>query len=163
MPNWCDNQLTLEHVENPAEIQRLYDAAVKGEFLQAVCPMPDPLPPLKMGLESLPAWYNWRLQNWGCKWDVEGDVDMISPTTLSFSFLSPWAPPIEAYRKLEEQGFTVQAYYHEMGMCFMGEFSDGLDDYIEYDGADDIPDNWYDVWNMGEHFAMMEEMEADEG
>ncbi len=161
MPNWCQNQLSLEHVENPAEIQRLFDAAVKGEFLQAVCSQPDPLPPLKMELESLPDWYNWRLQNWGCKWDVEGDADIISPNILSFSFISPWAPPIIAYQKLMEQGFTVQAYYHEMGMCFMGEWSDGEDDYIEYNGADDIPENWFDIWNMGEHFAMMEELDDE--
>jgi len=165
MPNWCQNQLSLEHTD-PAEIQRLFDAAVEGKFLQAVCPQPNPLPPVTIPAElgSLPDWYNWRLQNWGCKWDVEGDVDIVSPTTLSFSFDSPWGPPLQAYEKLKEQGFSVQAYYHEMGMAFMGEWSDGDDDYIEYTGdrdAGDIPENWYDIWNMGEHFAMIEELNEE--
>lgn len=168
MPNWCQNQLSLEHVDNPAEIKRLFEAAEKGEFLQAVCPMPKDPQIVSLGderLESLPAWYNWRLHNWGCKWDVEGQADLISPTILSFSFDSPWGAPIQAYEKLLEQGFSVQAYYHEMGMAFMGEWSDGEDDYIEYTcdkDAGDIPENWYDIWNMGEHFAMLEEINEED-
>lgn len=162
MPNWCGNQVTVEH-SNPEEILRLYNAFNEGKFLQAVCPMPDPLPAVvkEAGLGSLPDWYNWRLQNWGCKWDIEGGADIISEDMLSISFDSPWAPPIIAYQKLVEQGFKVHAYYHEQGMCFMGEWHDGEDDYIEYNGADDIPENWFDVWNMGEYFAMLEEMEND--
>lgn len=165
MPNWCDNQVTIEH-DDPAEIQRLHDAFQKGEFLQAIDPMPDdPKPsPADAGLGSLPDWYNWRLQHWGCKWDVGGDdgsADILTPNMLSLSFLSPWAPPLVAYQKLVNDGFRVHAYYHEMGMCFMGEFDNGNDDYIEYHNADDIPDNWFDVWNMGEHFAMIEAMENE--
>jgi hypothetical protein len=33
MPNWCNNNLTLTH-EDPAMIQRAYDALERGEFLK---------------------------------------------------------------------------------------------------------------------------------
>lgn len=168
MPNWCQNQVTIEH-DDPEQIKRLFDAFEKGEFLQAIEPMPEePKPALEGVLESLPDWYNWRLQHWGTKWDVggrdSGQGDILTPNMLSLSFDSAWASPIQAYQKLVEQGFSVVAYYHEMGMCFMGEFNDGEDDYLEYDGskdADDIPENWYDIWNMGEHFAMLEELDDE--
>ena len=163
MPNWCENQVTIEH-EDPAKLRVLADAFAEGKFLQAVDPMPDPLPPVlkAANLDSLPDWYNWRLQHWGCKWDVGGDGRILSLTndTLSISFDSPWAPPTVAYEKLVEQGFTVRAYYHEGGMCFMGEWYDGEDNYIEYEGADDIPEDWFDIWNMGEWFAMAEDDDA---
>lgn len=165
MPNWCSNQVSIEH-DDPEQIKRLFDAFNLGKFLQAVDPMPkDPKPEINAAsLGSLPDWYNWCLQHWGCKWDVGGEdggqADIVSPNILSLSFDSPWAPPIVAFQKLVGDGFKVHAYYHEMGMCFMGEFQDGEDDYIEYNGADDIPESWFDVWNMGEHFAMYEEDET---
>ena len=33
----------------------------------------------------------------------------------------------------------IDAYYHEMGMCFIGEFDNGEDDYLEYTCYEDIP------------------------
>lgn len=164
MPNWCSNQVTIEH-DDPAQIQRLFDAFEKGEFLQAVDPMPEN-PPVDPAIaaefyDSLPDWYNWRLAHWGTKWDVggkhDGQADILTPNMLSLSFDSAWSPPMIAYQKLVNDGFKVHAYYHEMGMCFMGEFDNGEDDYIEYTCYEDIPDNWDEVWNMAEMFAMMEE------
>ena len=42
MPNWCNNNLTLEH-DDPAMIQRAFDALERGEFLQEFCPVPEDL------------------------------------------------------------------------------------------------------------------------
>jgi hypothetical protein len=78
--------------------------------------------------------YDWCVSNWGTKWDVGGDNGYIrpNPNTLKISFESAWAPPTEAYRKMEELGFEVKAMYYEPGMAFAGLYEDGFDDYYEY-------------------------------
>ena len=160
MPNWCSNQLTLRH-EDPAMIQRAYDAFNRGELLQEFIPCPAELidtvsgfVPEQEALEAKQAanrakygystWYEHNINEWGTKWDVGGDgcdaiIDLIE---LSVTFESAWAPPIAAYERLEELGFEVRATYYEPGMAFCGVSEDGSDDYYEYGGmsADEIED-----------------------
>jgi hypothetical protein len=76
--------------------------------------------------------YDWCVANWGTKWDVGGGYTRPNLNTLNITFDSAWAPPIEAYKKMEELGFTVKAMYYEPGMCFCGMYEDGSDDYYEY-------------------------------
>ena len=42
MPNWCNNNLTLQH-EDPAMIKRAFDALERGEFLNEFIPVPEQL------------------------------------------------------------------------------------------------------------------------
>jgi hypothetical protein len=51
-------------------------------------------------------------------------------------FESAWSPPIGAYEKLTDLGFTIRAMYYEPGMAFAGIWEDGQDDYYEYGGLD---------------------------
>ena len=161
MPNWCNNNLTLEH-EDPAMIQRAYDALQRGEFLNEFIPVPEDLKITSGFLGNGPEqeelerqtkanvekygygnWYDFSIGEWGTKWDVgcDGQSD-IHPDgkMLHTSFDSAWSPPVNAYYKLEELGFTVNAMYYEGGMCYAGEFSDGCDQEINLEGmsADDI-------------------------
>jgi hypothetical protein len=161
MPNWCDNNLTLEH-EDPAMIKRAYDALERGEFLNEFIPVPEDLK-ITAGylgdgdeqkeLERKTAenrekygygnWYDFQVNEWGTKWDVGGDGQSdIHPDgkMLHTSFDSAWSPPVNAYYKLEELGFTVNAMYYEGGMCYAGQFTDGCDQEISIEGlsADDI-------------------------
>jgi hypothetical protein len=151
MPNWCNNNLTLTH-EDPKMIQRAYDALERGEFLQEFIPVPEALkivagcvgdPVEQAKLEADTArnveelgygnWYDFCVGEWGTKWDVGGDGQSdIHPDgkMLHTSFDSAWAPPVNAYYKLEELGFTVNAMYYEGGMCYAGEFTDGCDQEI---------------------------------
>ena len=161
MPNWCNNNLTLEH-EDPAMIKRAYDALQRGEFLNEFIPVPEDLK-ITAGylgdgdeqkeLERKTAenrekygygnWYDFQVNEWGTKWDVGGDGQSdIHPDgkMLHTSFDSAWSPPVNAYYKLEELGFTVNAMYYEGGMCYAGQFTDGCDQEISIEGlsADDI-------------------------
>jgi hypothetical protein len=161
MPNWCNNNLTLEH-EDPAMIKRAYDALERGEFLNEFIPVPEDLK-ITAGylgdgdeqkeLERKTAenrekygygnWYDFQVNEWGTKWDVGGDGQSdIHPDgkMLHTSFDSAWSPPVNAYYKLEELGFTVNAMYYEGGMCYAGQFTDGCDQEISIEGlsADDI-------------------------
>ena len=130
MPNYCSNTVTLEHAD-PAMIARARSAFEAGRFLEEFIPCPTP-----------DDWYNWNIANWGTKWDVGGEDASIQdiPGGLMLSFDSAWAPPINAYQQLIEQGFQVYANYYEPGMAFAGIWDNGSDDYFEYGGmtADEI-------------------------
>jgi len=166
MPNWCNNNVTLEH-DDPAMIKRAYDALERGEFLQEFIPVPKELTETMSGSygddekqQALEAqtrrnvekygygnWYDFCTNEWGTKWDVgeSGNQD-IHPDgrILHTCFDSAWAPPVNAYQKLEQLGFRVNALFYEGGMAFAGEYSEGsCDDFsLEGMGADEIEQNY---------------------
>jgi hypothetical protein len=161
MPNWCSNNLVLTH-EDPAMIQRAYDALERGEFLEEFIPVPQQLKIVagfvsdeaeqakleadtKRNLEELGYgnWYDYCVGEWGTKWDVgeQGNSDIHPGGKMLHTFFdSAWSPPINAYEKLMELGFGVEAMYHEGGMCYAGTWSDGVDDYVDLSemSADEI-------------------------
>jgi len=81
-------------------------------------------------------WYDWCVNEWGTKWDVgaDGYPAQDIPGGLMLTFDSAWAPPIQAYEKLMDQGFRIRAMYFEGGMAFAGIFDENGDDYYEYGG-----------------------------
>ena len=157
MPNWCSNHITVRGT-NQAEIQRLADAFKRGEFCDAVIPVPEVLKnpetttnygdPVKQAeadrirAEAVAAtgyqsWYDFCTSNWGTKWDIGDEHSIeIDEDGLGFSgsFDSAWAPPMGVAEELVNQGFQVTLYYYEPGMGFVGKFEDGYDDYYEYSG-----------------------------
>ena len=161
MPNWCNNSLILEH-ENPEMIRRAHEALERGEFLQEFIPVPEALKitagylgdaDAQKELERQTAenvknlgygnWYDYCVGEWGTKWDVgEQGCSDIHPDgkVLHAHFDSAWSPPVDAYRKLEDLGFRVEAMFYECGMCFAGQYSDGNCDDISIEGlsADEI-------------------------
>jgi hypothetical protein len=161
MPNWCNNNLTLQH-EDPAMIQRAYDALERGEFLQEFIPVPqqlkivagsvgDPVEQAKLeadtarNIEELGYgnWYDYCVGEWGTKWDVgEQGASDIHPggRMLHTYFDSAWSPPTQAYDKLVEMGFTVEAMYYEGGMGYAGSYDEHGDQEINLEGlsADDV-------------------------
>ena len=178
MPNWCNNNLTLTH-EDPKMIQRAYDALERGEFLQEFIPVPEDLK-ITAGylgsgdeqkeLERKTAenrekygygnWYDFCVGEWGTKWDVGGQGQSdIHPDgkMLHTSFDSAWSPPVNAYVKLEELGFGVNAMYYEGGMAYAGAYGDGNDEEINLEGmsADDIENQYPEI---DEAFGISENM-----
>ncbi len=166
MPNWCNNNLILEH-DDPAMIQRAYDALERGEFLQEFCPVPQELRDTVSGFHGdadeqakLEAqtranvekygygnWYDYCVGEWGTKWDVgEQGCSDIHPEgrMLHTSFDSAWSPPVNAYQKLEQLGFRVEAQFYEGGMAFAGTYRDGECDDFSLEGmsADEIEQNY---------------------
>lgn len=124
MPNWCYNNLTLTH-EDSSMIERAEKAFIDSRLLSEFIPN-DGSPDL---------WCEHNVSNWGTKWDISGDegsCDREDANTVSMSFDSAWSPPVIAYAKLENMGFTVRANYYEPGMAFAGIYKDGFDDYYDY-------------------------------
>ena len=129
MPNWCNNEMTISHPD-PYMIQRAADAWNRGEFLSDLIPEPKYIEPTEGG-GQMPDWWHWRIANWGVKWDLGkdgayGDDVKVENGSFTVGFESPWSPPVEAYKKLVEMGFKIEAYYFEGGIGFCGSF-------IEYD------------------------------
>ena len=168
MPNWCSNNLVLTH-EDPAMIQRAYDALERGEFLSEFIPVPEQLK-IVAGMVSDEAeqkkleedtarnleelgygnWYDYCVGEWGTKWDVgqQGCSDIHPEGRMLHTFFdSAWSPPVNAYEKLVDMGFGVEAMYYEGGMAYAGIWSDGNDDYIDLSGmsADEIEQNYADL------------------
>ncbi len=148
MPNWCNNSITIQG--STETLKPLWDEANRegSGLLNAMKPMPAELegttsPAPKEGepqplVDGFNNWYDWRVQNWGTKWDV--DLEGLEFTdngdgTASITgwFDSAWAPPIEAYNTFLEDmdGCTLSADYHEPGMDFAGIYTDGDDQYME--------------------------------
>jgi hypothetical protein len=189
MPNWCNNNLTLGH-EDPAMIQRAFDALERGEFLQEFIPVPQELKDTMSGsfgdderqalLEAQTArnvelygygnWYDYCVGEWGTKWDVgEQGASNIHPDgkMLHTSFDSAWAPPIEAYDKLLELGFSVNAMYYEPGMCFAGIYDNGSDDtYSDWGDSEGakatLPQELDDCFAISESQAEYEDENEEE-
>ncbi len=172
MPNWCMNKLTVEH-EDPKQIDRFEKAYRDDWVIETFYPTPrDPNDPTKLlgedeavGAGGMPAWWNWRIKNWGTKWDIgckQGDgVYGTEPTRvdneLSMSFDSAWSPPLGFYERLVQLGFTVQASYFEPGMSFAGIWHNGEDDYYEGDWHD-FPAALKDEFSIHEYYSEEEEV-----
>lgn len=190
MPNWCNNVIELAH-ENPAMLERAKDALNRGEFLQEFIPVPEELKIVagRVGDDADEAqkklmedternlekfgygnWYDFCVGEWGTKWDVGGDgmTCEIENGRISTSFDSAWSPPIAAYEKLVDLGFSVRAYYYEGGMCFAGVWEDFNDDYYDLSGmdskavAEELPAVLDEMFCISESMAEWEEQEKDE-
>ena len=188
MPNWCNNNLILEH-DDLEMLIRAKAALDRGEFLQEFIPVPQDLRDTVAGfvgedkqaahqaqmdrnvaLYGAKDWYDYCVSNWGTKWDCgeDGNTD-ISPDgkTLHTGFDTAWSPPITAYERLLDLGFRVKAMYYEPGMCFAGVWEDGIDDcYSDWgdsQGAKDtLPQELDDCFGISESQAEYEAENEDE-
>ena len=140
MPNWCSNSITISGSTDT--IKQLWDDAHVGDdfgLLNAMVPMPKELDDTTKGTDGDAVnWYDWRVTNWGTKWDVSDEgleyVDNGDGTSVIQGwFDSAWAPPIEAYNTFldDMDGCSIEATYEEGGMDFAGIYTDGDDQYME--------------------------------
>ena len=184
MPNWCNNNLTLEH-DDPAMIKRAYDALERGEFLNEFIPVPEQLkivagcvgdPDEQKKLEADTArnleelgygnWYDFCVGEWGTKWDCgeQGASDIHPGGKMLHTFFdTAWAPPVAAYEKLVEMGFRVEAMYYEGGMAYAGSFGEGGDEEINLEGlsADDVERDYPELDECFGISECMREYEAE--
>ena len=142
MPNWCNNNITIQG--STETIKTLWEEATAedGGLLSAMVPMPKALegttsPTPQPGasnyegeqpkVDGYDNWYDWSVARWGTKWDVSTEglefTDNGDGTaSISGWFDSAWAPPLTAYETFCEDmdGVYIEASYHEGGMDFGG-------------------------------------------
>lgn len=190
MPNWCDNIVILTH-EDSKMIHRAAKAFKRGELLNEFIPVPVDLKDTMAGsfgdavkqaeLEARTElnrqtygyanWYDFCVGEWGTKWDIGGKDEYcvhLDKNNINISFQSAWAPPVEAYRKLEELGFKIDAKYYEPGMAFAGWYYDGTDDYYEFNGKNagqlevELPEELDEAFGITDGMREWENEDKDE-
>lgn len=154
MPNWCNNHAVVYH-NNPEMLSKLVNSCNNETLFNTFVPRPE---------TEDDNWYNWNIRNWGTKWEAshwdETFVNTEGKVVLGFN--TAWAPPIEFYNSLVEQGFEVKAYYFEPGMNFCGQYEDGSDEYVEIEGGSEwvkefVPEEVNEVFGISDMFEDMEE------
>ena len=188
MPNHCNNYLVLGH-KDAREIGRAKLAILDDNFFQEFHPCPQDLLDTISGYFSneeqqkeleektksnrekygFANWYDWCNANWGTKWDAY-DIEIVSEhyegdtAELTLTFDTAWAPPIEFYNALVEQGFEVYAMYNEFGCAFCGIYENGSDMYVEYssDTLDRIPTEVDEQFGIRDTLAEWEAYDEEE-
>jgi hypothetical protein len=73
------------------------------------------------------SWYDWSIENWGTKWDVNPDgVDQLGAQDdyLDLHFNTAWSPPMPWVKALREAfpDATITAFYDEPGVQAAGYY-----------------------------------------
>ena len=162
MPNWCSNTLTISH-KDKTMMKRVVRGYNRNGLLREFIPIPKELTDTISGtvgskesyeqrlLEEKQKlnreffgytdWYSFCVGEWGTKWDIgHGDgyekltLKDIKNNTVRIGFDSAWSPPIEAYQKLYDMGFSIRAMFYEGGCCFCGIWEDGEEESYDIKG-----------------------------
>ncbi len=143
MPNWCDNQLTIINQDKSKidAIEAVLSDKENQELFKHLRPYDG-------------EWdYGWCVENWGTKWESRIiDYERLAENELIVFFETAWGPPTVLYEYLHEaeEGWEIEAYYNEPGMCFAGMYIDGFDSVYEYSdmSADEIEEELPEVLNV---------------
>lgn len=158
MPNHTDNRVILSH-DDSQQIDMIYNIMNTEDtpLCQTLIPMDEKLLEIS-GISDnyeVQGWYDWRLENWGTKWDVyETQCTRINANTLQLYFYTAWSPPIPIYDKLVDMGFEVNARYLDEGWGYIGEYTDG-DDWSTTD-VESVVEDYPDLdleFGIGERIA----------
>ena len=175
MPNWCNNILTISHPDpammekaveawNKGEFLQTFvpcPRALRETEAVSYSKTEDPetlvMIERQNALENINLkhyghknWYDWCVTNWGTKWDIgrrekHDQAAGIENQTMKVRFDSAWSPPTNAYDRLVELGFSVEAYYYEPGFDFCGEYIDGCDETFKATNAPKRIDDMFGI------------------
>lgn len=191
MPNWCNNSICITGPKD--KIKKLYDNhVVKNSSTGLLAGMVPP--PKNMLLDNIgtaerqfcaeqgiPNWYDWRIINWGTKWEINSDGLELTDNgdgtaAIAGQFVSAWAPPIEAYNSFlrNNEDCSLISSYLELGYDFGGIYKNGdlyfMDDfqaevmdvltgYTTLDNTSEMFKEFNDVWNIIDNFSQWYELE----
>ena len=173
MPNWCENRVYLE--ASPAEIEAIIMAIQSDDddekgLLNYLRPEPEPGPEIE---GEMPHWWNWRVANWGTKWEVSAEIvsHSVIDGWINLAFDSAWSPPLEAFYAWEAQSPETRSFnirYIEWGMAFCGEAdSNGINETYSIpttaaDVKEQIPIDIDEEFGISDSVAQWESEEAEE-
>ena len=151
MPNHTDNRVILSH-DDTQMIDMIYNIMNTEN-----APLCQTLIPMDEALLDGEDWYDWRIDNWGTKWDIyESYCNRMDANTLVLSFFTAWSPPFPIFDKLTDMGFEVTARYLDEGWMYIGEYnSDG--DHVHFDNVEDVVTEYEE---LDYEFGISEQIES---
>lgn len=178
MPDWCYDKITIET-----------DGSMTGEGLLSVLRDRSQFPersfsltscaPVPGGLSSEPygpaGWYDWRLINWGTKWDisVHGDEPRVECNADRITIIgeTPWSPPAAALDGLAAAFpcISISLYWEgsDMEGCVLWKDAARNRDWWRWT-ADDVDwedaghSEWEGAARLSRHFHMPAEVSVHE-
>lgn len=123
MPNWCSSLLRIavsDRAERNAIMHRCRamhqpSGTILHFSLEKIVPMPE---------SEKDNWYEWRIRNWGTKWELTPEACFTWTTSKSiwYSFQTAWSPPLEAVAALSKRFPThfMRIEFVERGMAMSG-------------------------------------------
>ena len=152
MPNWCDNEVRI--TGNADELRELFAEASKPhpEYTDSEHPvifLMDNLVPMPKGYIDDTRWYQWSLDNWGCKWDVNqeyGETQVYydeGDSVGGLSYLTPWSPNREFWQTVSKRfpNLKIDLRYIEEGMFYMGQEIIQNGETLDQVYYNDVPDD----------------------
>lgn len=132
MPNWCDCELDVQG-ENAEAFVRAVATEDNAFCFNSIVPQPEGLldrPSRSTAAKySMPDWYDWRIENWGTKWESCDAEYHGREDNWFFRFQTAWSPPTpvvkEASRKFSNTVFALRFYEGGMGMQGFSAFKNG--------------------------------------
>lgn len=137
MPNYVYNHLTVIG-KTPAEIQKFYyeNKPVKAQYqdeeaISFNMSVPEPNSPI-----------DWRIKNWGCKWDASNTECVHEDTKLNYTFTTPWSPPSAwldtVSRKYPDLTFYLRFEDEALAFFALAKVTNGVITFLEDYKMDDI-------------------------
>jgi hypothetical protein len=151
MPNHTDNRVILSH-DDTQMIDMIYNIMNTEDT-----PLCQTLIPMDEALLDNEGWYDWRIDNWGTKWDIyDARCSRMDDNTLVLAFFTAWSPPFPIFDKLTDMGFEVTARYLDEGWMYIGEYnSDG--DHVHFDNVEDVVTEYEE---LDYEFGISEQIES---
>lgn len=137
MPNWCCNSGHVRLPKNALpDAKEIFTKLAENKNEKGWFENVFPTPP-----EHSENWYEWNLEHWGTKWDVNSTIWDVNEESFSFSFESAWGPPEAFFDELADRyGIEYELSYHESGCRIAGicSYLNGKSEQKHVEG-DDYP------------------------
>lgn len=130
MPNWCNNQIKISG-DGITAIKEILEANPSGLMFESLV---GKLADGQTEKEYIDNWYNTNCERWGCKWDVDIELNDISfeDDSIRLWIQTAWSPCNGFLELLNEKyGVDVENNYGEGGNDFAGRFMIENGDYSD--------------------------------
>lgn len=133
MPNWCNTTIVLSG--DKSELNRFFEEnknVETGESLSLNRSVPVPSPLLGDDWQSdkniaasnkerygFEGWYDWRVENWGTKWEPEQPCHEFVGDKLHYYMDTAWSPPLAWIKAVSLKYPSIEfwvEYHEEAGM-----------------------------------------------
>lgn len=169
MPNYCDNYLNVSGKQK--EVAKfLNNFATLNTNRDLVFSMNNIIPQPCSCDDKNFNWYNdWRLENWGCKWDIDQNVevediydqlirinDPEEYCDIDIPYTTPWSPNLEFVQRASAayNNLIFNIKYYEPGCELAGDFT--------YEGGDETENFMYDGKDLFEFYVWVIENDFED-